>query len=539
MYGNCNRSVSGRAFHVWVAVRCCLLWAALSPLISFAEVYWVRQWYNATYGVAIQIPYSSADDLRERWLDVWGVSSHPERASEVWMPNGWPDVASCDEKLRCPFAQAGAHWRYYNAQGAGTYGTMIHLPASESPTGRNLWAGAPFPGMTVTNYVSCFVWECVACRVGGTGNGGFRYDPRDKLVNSDNVPRWIFNHPDYTVTALAYSPDGTEITGYSGTVKPSFYPAGAVPSGSGQNGYVDFSGGSPVWQWFNGQNPGADNYGSTMQGIGDAVNAIGAAQAAQNATVNNANNTANNNLTTINNNLTTVNNNINTVNNNINTVNNYLADLAASGHGVLDGLDALEDAIDNALGTGGGGAAIPAASVEDIAATADEVAEVADNTADLKDDLESINGALDSVKAAMDGVKSSVDDVKTLLSGDGEPTESGGWEDVDTDEAELAREQVEQDILSQVSGLKSKGLSINDKIKTFALSLIGQWRNLGRTPPDFTISFSIPPYFTDYTFTPDVEGAMAFVSVLRSIEALALWLFFCWRVLKLMGTLWN
>jgi hypothetical protein len=528
MYDN-GTALSGRArrpFLLRLALCCGLLWASFSPSVAHGYVYFVREWKHATYGVIFRISYRSSDDLYNKFM-----SCIDQQGEVTFASSGTINITVCPSWAMCEFVTPSSHFRPTCSSG-GT-GWMGHIAENDKHWVRNsgtVWSPHgwfhyvyPNPNHTVTNWVSYTLFKCGKCAgLSEPTLGGYGFSPYDRLANSASVPEWVWGYPSLiNLSGVAYSADGNTITGAAWSINPSAMPDGAIATGPNANGYWSQDEDTPPhWVWNPGQEPSGalfTDLADTAQDIYDEVAEMIAGQSAGNSTLEN-----------IYNSFSTVNNNVNNIYNEFQTFNTYqaanaafLEDIASASAGTYD---AISDLLDLMVAGGGGTVDFPAAVAANIASTASGVSALVNAQSGVSSQLSAIN----------DNVASLVQNnwyVQNYVLG-------GQWEPPPVDYEEWDANAFKNDQDKLRDDAVSIGDSITDWFKTFAGALVGNWKNLPRTRPNFKIDFELP-LIGHFVNEPNMAGVWDIVEFVRSLEVLALWGFFLFKVCKLVGTLFE
>lgn len=494
---------------------CCLVGLCVSEALS--GIYWVRRWENTTYGAAFSMPYISMANAYDQWISTFDQG---ERHKVLYSPasgNVLVNVPSWPTDMMCPFAAGTMHFRPYLAS-AGT-GHYFHVPSQSSDNGRHLWIFNITPGganTTVTNWWTYPIVECQRCRTGSGNYEAIAYTPKDYRVDSANVPQWVFDNPDWNNAGFAFSPDGSEITGYTGAPNPAAAPDGAITSGTEKNGYWDWSENEPPhWTFYPGMEPGGETGGSTEQQIADMLTAaqtsadqltaysgkfdtFAAATSASLGGIGDKLQTANNNMSA------------------------FQLDYAAS-HGqllttiggVVAAVNDVKTAVQNApVGSGGSG-------------TADQ--ETAENTGSMDGKLSNIESGVNAIKNAVEGSMGQRDD-----------------SDAEADpeaETDALLEAMGEAANRKNAGL-SKGIDLSQAMKDAQYEgvnrltslhniVTGSWKNLDRTPiADVEKTYSIRNKL-NFTIKVPFSQQDFFFQMLRAVEVLMLWAYFVYRLMGL------
>ncbi len=567
-----------------LALLGCAVWLSLSaPLTANASLYWVRQWINAQYGCAMSIVYHTAAELPVAWEGEYftegsWLTTHPGN-TQIPFVDCWP-------WSKCIFATPTTHFRPAQNSYAESTGWCFRCNGLGTSNANKY----PYPlyayrvdwkaNDTITQWVNYSVYACAQCVTGlSPQTGGIGFTPKDYKVDSATVPEWVFNSPLWKNPTYTYSPDGTTVTGFGGKPGDAAYPDGAIPSGPNQNGYLDQSETEPPhWVWLPGNDPTTiEPIEVVADKIVDVADTLGA--------INNNNQTF---YGDVNNNFNTANSTLNTINQIFNNSYNQAAaagvasanaanNAAAAAAGQASQLAGIQGAIESltaAMLAGGGGSsggsALSPASAQALVDTVAGVAGVKGAVDGVKDAVAPLSSGIDGVKAAVDGlasglagVKGSVDAVKGSVDGakvavveslagikgsvdglredmqasEGNVDADGTFTEPDQGAAETEMQGIAADITGKGEALFEAATGVFSHMSTLVNILVGSWRSLPRTPPDFTLDLGQIPYLGHPVVSFEMAGALTIIGLVRMVEVVALWLGLAWAVLRLLGKL--
>lgn len=496
---------------------CCYFLLLVSSLN--AGTYQVRYWKSNAWGYGYGCAYKSSDEYLNN-LEAAGFTLHTPTGNGSY----YADTECC-----CHL------WD-------GLYPYHFRIP--DRGYAINIWCNqdagfwitdmkGPTTGGTSLSAASGAGYKCTPCVSGGSSGyetWGQIFNVYVTVVDDSNVPYWMWTSPNYKNFTPIFDESGN-IIGGTGKIDTSKAPTGAIQSGDYQNGDWAITDDGPEWQWYPGMEPQLTaeetqaNYDSILSAIdslgGDIADSLSPYLLDLQASLSGIGSP----------NITVESPTLNVAAPEVN-VTVLPAPVEIDLSGVIGAVNSASSA--NLSAHASTLSAVNSFASSSLAAQSSLLSAQSSFFSSNLSALDSVNSSLSAVSSKLDSLSTDLKSVSDFVNSDFSAETDGGFTVPASDNLDLPEDMGVEFANSTVSTVQGVTGAWGTYFNGLVGSLIGSWTSLARTPWVISLDLDLP-VIGRWQWSYDLSNLEPYISLLRAVEGLALWLALVWNVLKLLS----